>query len=101
MWRGLDFLRNLVLLEWFPIVLAVELWSLEFRNKRVKSNCDNLGVVQAINSITSSSPPVIRLLRHLVLRCLQLNSFLYAVHVPGVTNTVADDLDSSGTGSVW
>lgn len=51
-----------------------------------------LGVVQVINRITTSSRPVVRLLRHLVLRCLQLNVLLYAVHIPGVDNTLADSL---------
>ena len=45
-----------------------------------------------INRVTASSPPVIRLLRHLVLRCLQLNVFVYAVHLPGGDNVVADAL---------
>lgn len=53
---------------------------------------DNLGVVQVINRITASSPPVIRLLQHLVLRCLQLNVFIHAVHLPGVENVIADAL---------
>lgn len=47
-------------------------------------------MVQVINRI--SSQQVIWLLRHLVLRCLQLNIFLYVVHLPGVDNTLADAL---------
>lgn len=53
---------------------------------------DNLGVVQVINKVSSASPPVVRLLRHLVLRCMQLNVFIYAVHLPGVENVTADAL---------
>lgn len=34
-WRGSEFIRNLVLLELFPIVLADELWGQDFRNKWV------------------------------------------------------------------
>lgn len=85
-------LGNLVLLELFPIMLMVELWKQEFRNKRVRFHCDNLGVVQAINSISASSPLVVRFLRHLVLQCLCLNCYVCAVHVPGVKNNVADAL---------
>ena len=91
-WRAAGFLRNLVLLELFPIVVAMELWGEFFRNKKVRFNCDNMGVVWAINSISASSPPVIRLLRYLVLKCLKVNALIYAVHIPGVDNRLADAL---------
>lgn len=45
-----------------------------------------------INNISASSPPVVRLLGYLVLSYLQLNVFLYAVHIPGSTNKLADVL---------
>lgn len=53
---------------------------------------DNLGVVQAINNQRCSSPQALRLLRYLVLRCLQFNISFTASHVPGVENGVADAL---------
>lgn len=91
-WQETGLVRNLAVLELFPIVLAVELWGEDFRNRRVRFHCDNLGVVQAINNNSASSPPVVRLLRHLVLTCLRINCFVSAVHVPGVDNSVADAL---------
>lgn len=45
-----------------------------------------------INGISESLPPVVRLLRHLVLACLHCNAFVYAVHVPGCTNSLANAL---------
>lgn len=62
-------------------MLAMEILGLFFRNLKVRLNCDNMGVVQIINRISLSSQYVVQLLRHLVLRCLQLNIFLYAVHL--------------------
>lgn len=47
-------------------------------------------MVQAIINNTASFPPVVHLLRHLVLACLRLNCFVSAVHVPGIDNSVAD-----------
>ncbi|XP_077309137.1 uncharacterized protein LOC143928250 [Lithobates pipiens] len=91
-WKEAGFLGNLVLLELFPIVLALELWGESCRNLKLRINCDNMGVVQVVNRMSASSPPVIRLLRQLVLRCLRLNVFLYAVHIPGVENALADSL---------
>lgn len=81
---------HMVLLELFPVVLVMELWDTAWRNLKIRLNCDNMGVVQVVNQLSASSQPVIRLLRHLV--CLQLNVFLYAVHIPGIDNTLADSL---------
>ena len=91
-WVDAGFTKNLVLLELFPVVLAVELWGAEFRDRKVRFHGDNLGVVQVINRVSASSPPVVRVLQHLVLRCLQLNIFVHAVHLPGVENVIADAL---------
>lgn len=91
-WQDNGFCRNLTLLELFPIVVAVELWGSVLRDKRVRFWTDNISVVHCINRLSSSSPPVLSLLRHLVLRCLQQNIWFRARHVPGVNNTVADAL---------
>lgn len=81
-----------MLLELFPIVLAVEIWGDSFRNFKVLFNCDNLGVVQVVNRLSADSQPVVQLLRHLVLHGLQLNTLIYAVYLPGEENTSADAL---------
>lgn len=91
-WRVAGFLSNLVLLELFPIVVALDIWGSRFQNRRVCFHCDNMGVVAVVSSLSASSPPVVRLLRFLVLRCLSLNCFIKAVHVPGVENSIADAL---------
>lgn len=72
-WERAGFLGNLVLLELFPVVLALELWGEACRNLKLRINCDNMGVVQVVNRMSASSHPVIRLLRQLVFRCLSLN----------------------------
>lgn len=56
----------------------------------MRINCDNMGVVQVVNRMSASSQTVIRLLRQLVFRCFRLNIFIYAVHIPGVDNLLAD-----------
>ncbi|XP_069592246.1 uncharacterized protein [Ranitomeya imitator] len=91
-WRQNGLTKNLALLELFPIVVAAFIWGENFKDRRVRFHCDNLSVVSVINSLSSSSPPVIRLVRELVLRCLELNSWISAVHVPGVQNNIADAL---------
>lgn len=54
--------------------------------------CDNLGVVQAVNSKSAKSCPVVSLLQQLVLWALELNAQFVVVHVPGVSNSTADSL---------
>lgn len=91
-WREKGFCGNLALLELFPIIVALEIWGQRFLNKRICFMCDNMGVVQAVNRQTANSPPVIVLLRRLVLKCLMLNAHVTARHVPGVENCLADSL---------
>ncbi|CAN2388332.1 RNA-mediated [Pristimantis euphronides] len=65
-WYVLGLTKNLTLLELFPIVVAVELWSDRMANRRIRFWSDNMSVVQVVNSLSSSSLPVLSLLRHLV-----------------------------------
>ncbi|KAM3934863.1 uncharacterized protein RB166_002258 [Leptodactylus fuscus] len=92
LWVDRGWTRNLALLELFPIVVAFSVWGDSFRNKKIRLHCDNLGVVQAINGLTASSPPVVCLLQQFVLLCLSLNSWVVAVHIPGIKNCIADAL---------
>ncbi|XP_041427190.1 uncharacterized protein LOC121396391 [Xenopus laevis] len=89
-WKGTELLKNLVFLEFFPIVVAIELWGEQLANKRIILNCDNQGVVHVINNLSTSSPPVWKLLRYSVLRTLKLNIWFKAKHLSGYTNKTAD-----------
>lgn len=91
-WREAGLVSNLVLLELFPIIVSLELWGSELCGRRVCFWTDNMGVVHGVNNLTSSSLPVLGLLRHLVLRCLDYNISFRARHVPGVENCAADSL---------
>ncbi|KAM8945646.1 uncharacterized protein RCH25_048954 [Pelodytes ibericus] len=91
-WHSAGLTRNLAFLELFPILVAVVLWGSVLRDKKVVFHCDNMGVVMAINNLTASSPPVIRLLRKLVLLCLKYNISCRAEHITGVVNVMADAL---------
>lgn len=91
-WKAKGWCTNLALLELFPLVVSLVLWGERLRHRRVKFFCDNLGVVQAVNSQTANSPPVVALLRHFVLKCLVLNIHAIAEHVAGVDNGIADSI---------
>ncbi|XP_041435508.1 uncharacterized protein LOC121399294 isoform X1 [Xenopus laevis] len=91
-WASAGLTANLTLLELFPIVVAVEAWGQQLANNSVIFHSDNMSTVMALNNLTSGSRPVLGLLRHLVLRCLQLNIEFRAKHVPGCVNNIADAL---------
>lgn len=83
---------NLVLLELFPIVVALELWGPDMADKRVCFWMDNMEVVFCVNKLTSSSLPVLFLLLCLVLKCLLFNISFRAKHVLAVDNCAVDSL---------
>ncbi|KAE8597129.1 hypothetical protein XENTR_v10016363 [Xenopus tropicalis] len=91
-WAPVGLCKNMTLLELFPIVVTVEIWGHRISGKKICFWTDNMSVVFAINKLTSSSLPVLALLRHLVLRCLELNIWFRARHVPGRENFAADAL---------
>lgn len=72
------YLKNSVLPELFPILVAIEIWGDSFRNKKILFSTDNKGVVFTINCLTSKSSPVIVLLRYFVFKCLSLNILIKA-----------------------
>lgn len=54
-WINAGFTRNITLLEYFPIMVAVEIWGEQLRNKKVLFPTDNQAVVQIINTLSSKS----------------------------------------------
>lgn len=91
-WHAAGLTRDLTFLEFFPIVVSVYIWGSEMADKSVHFWCDNMAVVQVINSLSSKSGRVMNLVRAFTLKCLRLNLLFRARHVPGVANGVADAL---------
>jgi hypothetical protein len=78
--------------ELFPIILALEVWSSHFQNRKVLFLSDNMAVVEAINKKSCRDTPLMRLLRRLVLVSLRFNVHFRAKHIPGKLNITADRL---------
>ena len=89
---------DMTLLEFFPVVVALNLWGAEFTNKKILFHIDNLAVVHVINSQTTKSDKVLKLLRKLILICLTLNIQIKAEHIFSKLNTIADCLSRSQWG---
>ena len=83
---------NIVILEFYPIVLSVLLWGHFMQNQRIIFFTDNAALVDIINKATSRDPTVMIFVRRLVLAWLRFNILFQAQHVPGVKNSLADSL---------
>ncbi|KAK3087428.1 hypothetical protein FSP39_005841 [Pinctada imbricata] len=84
--------HHIAIKELFPIVLALELWGLRLKDKKILFFTDNISVVHVINKQSSKDKVLMALIRRLVLVCLCNNILFKAKHIPGKQNTVADSL---------
>ena len=76
--------------ELFPIVIALELWGVWFRDNCLTIHSDNSAVVHIINKQSSKEPMVMTLVRRLVLVCMSKNILVRAKHIPGKLNILPD-----------
>ena len=83
---------NITLLEFFPIVLAVEIWGSIMRDRFIVFVTCNQAVVEIISRQTSKDPCVMVLLRHFVLCTLKYNILFPAKHIAGSLNHESDAL---------
>ena len=76
--------------ELVPIVMACVIWGHAWRGQVVHVHSDNEAVVAVINSGYSKDPQMMHLVRCLFFILAAWDISLYACHIPGVLNTVAD-----------
>ena len=79
-------------LELFGVTAAVLSWIHRFRNKRIILFCDNRSVVDMINMTSTSCKNCMVLIRMIVLKGLIENVRIFARHVEGKKNDLADSL---------
>ena len=79
-------------LELFAVTAVVLSWIDRFRNRRVILFCDNQSVVDMINAISTSCMKCMVLIRLIVLKGLVENVRIFAKHVKGSKNVLADAL---------
>ena len=91
-WREDGITDDINVLELFPIFVVIHLWGNALRNKKIKFVCDNMPVTQIINSMTSRSEHIMCLVRHLTVKCLELNIVLRSTHIAGSLNGICDAL---------
>ena len=79
-------------LELFAVLTGVLLWVDKFRNKQIILFCDNMSVVEMINSSSSSCKNCMVLIRLLVLKGMTENVRIFARHIKGKNNYFCDAL---------
>ena len=82
--------QNIMMLELYPIVIALQVWGPSLQNKRLTLFTDNMALVAVLNKQSSKDKLTMCLVRKLVLLCLQNNIVLNANHVRGIFNQFAD-----------
>ena len=79
-------------LELYGVVVGVLNWIQQFKNRRIILFCDNKSVVDMINLTTTSCKNCMVLVRILVLKGLIENVRIFAKHIEGKKNVLADSL---------
>ena len=95
MWKQ-DFIKkvrpSIEYLELFGVVAGVLTWIHRFKNRRIILFCDNESVVNMINMTTTSCKNCMILIRILVFKGLIENVRIFAKHIKGTKNILADNL---------
>ena len=88
-------------LELFALTVSILCWAGDFKNQNITIFCDNMSVVQMVNSTTSSCRNCMVLLRLIVLQGLIHNTRIIVKHVPGVLNEFSDLLSRHKYKQFW
>ena len=83
---------HITIKELFPIVLAVEMFADQLRNRCIIFHTDNIAVCQVINKQTSKEKVLMKLVRRLVVQCLKFNIMFKSEHISGYLNGLSDNL---------
>ena len=83
---------NIATKEMIPIVLACAMWGRQWQGLVVQFRCDNQAVVAVLRSRTSKDSSLMHSLRCLAFLEAHFAFMITAIHIPGVENSLADDL---------
>ena len=82
--------EGITLLELLPVILACVVWGSRCRHQSVLVLCDNAGALAYINSGYSREPHLMHMLSCLFSIRVAFGISLWAVHIPGKLNHLAD-----------
>ena len=79
---------NIAVLEFYPIVLSLHLWSVDICNRSILFYTDNEALVHVINKQLCKDKLLMIFVRQMVLLCLKFNILFKAKHIAGVKNNL-------------
>ena len=82
--------KHITILELYPIVASIALWSSRLANKHLSIHTDNISLTYIINNMYSKDKEVMVLIRKLVVSCMSFNIHIRAHHIPGKYNILCD-----------
>ena len=77
-------------LELYALTVALAIWIPKLKNQKIYIFCDNMSVVQMVNSSSSKCKNCMVLIRIITLKALTFNVKLSVKHVPGKLNQFSD-----------
>lgn len=93
--------QSIAYTELFPVVVAAHVCGSQWSQKHVLFHSDNEAVVHMLNSRTSRTPSLMRLLSSLLLSAARYSFSFSSRHVPGVNNLIADALSRFHWQEFW
>ena len=87
-----DFDLKIVHLEMLNIIIALKVWGSKWHHSVIDIYCDNLGVVQVVETGKTRDPFLAVSIQNIWLITASLDIQLNINHIPGVHNVIADTL---------
>ena len=81
---------NIVHLELLNIVLALKVWAVHWSNKRSRTHCDNMAVVDVLQKGRARDEVLVLMASNVWLICAIFNIQVLVCHIPWRENTLAD-----------
>ena len=88
---------SIVHLKMLNILAALRVWGKAWRNTKVAIACDNLAVVQVLNSGKTRDLTLAAIARNIQFQVATMNINLKVIHIPGKVNVIADLLSRWGS----
>ena len=83
---------SIALLEFIPIIIALEMWKEELHNKFIIFRSDNQVACHIVNNQMSCCSMIMMLVHHLVMTALHYNIIFKAYYLISIDNRIADAL---------
>ena len=81
---------NTAHLEILFIIVALKVWATHWANQQICIHCDNMTVVEVLSYGRARDPTLALIARNIWLICAIFHIHIVVVHIPGISNILAD-----------